>query len=142
VGDRLANFLATYGGFGAALAVMTLGSGPSGLLELPLTLSFVLISGLRAAFDFPAELSANWAFQIGETDRAAEYQAATRKSIAICAILPLFAALAPMEFACFPPAAGSGSRRPRHRHCDPVAVGSGLPMKRFSPHAPRPEIVF
>ena len=98
-------FLATYGGFGAAMAVMTLGSGPLGLLELPLTLSFVLVSGLRAAFNFPAELSANWGFQIGETDRAAEYLAATRKWIAICAILPLFAALAPMEFACFPPAA-------------------------------------
>ena len=87
------------------MAVMTLSSGPSGLLELPLTLSFVLVSGLRAAFNFPAELSANWGFQVCETDRAAEYLAATRKWIAICAILPLFAALAPMEFACFPPAA-------------------------------------
>ncbi len=98
-------FLATYGGFGAALAVMTLGSGPSGLLRLPLTLSFVLISGLRAAFNFPAELDANWAFQVGETARATEYLAATRKWIVVCAILPLFAALAPVELACFPPAA-------------------------------------
>jgi hypothetical protein len=98
-------FLAAYGGFGAALAVMTLSSGPSGLLRLPLTLSFVLVSGLRAAFNFPAELGANWAFQTAETARPAEYLAATRKWIVLCAILPLFAVLAPVEFACFPPAA-------------------------------------
>src|SRR5213079_237982 len=41
-------FLATYGGFGAALAVFALISGPEGLLRLPLTFSFVLVSGLRA----------------------------------------------------------------------------------------------
>jgi hypothetical protein len=95
-------FLATYGGFGAALAVMTLGSGPAGLLRLPLTLSFVLVSGLRAAFQFPSELRANWGFQISETAHAAEYVAATRKWVAVCAILPLFVLLAPMEFTCFP----------------------------------------
>ena len=49
-------FLATYGGFGAAYAVMTFGGGRPGLLVLPLTLSFILVSGLRAAFNFPAEL--------------------------------------------------------------------------------------
>ena len=94
-------FLATYGGFGAALAIMTLGSGPTGLLRLPLTLSFVLVSGLRAAFNFPSELRANWGFQITETSHAAEYLAATRKWIVVCAVLPLFALLAPMEFLCF-----------------------------------------
>jgi len=94
-------FLATYGGFGAALAVMTLRSGQSGLLRLSLTLSFVLVSGLRAAFNFPSELRANWAFQITETSEVQGYLAATRKWIVLCAILPLFALLAPMEFACF-----------------------------------------
>ncbi len=94
-------FLATYGGFGAALAVMTLQSGRSGLLRLSLTLSFVLVSGLRAAFNFPSELRANWAFQITETSDLNGYLAATRKWLVLCAILPLFALLAPMEFACF-----------------------------------------
>lgn len=94
-------FLATYGGFGAALAVMTLRSGQSGLLRLSLTLSFVLVSGLRAAFNFPSELRANWAFQITETSDLQGYLAATRKWIVLCAILPLFALLAPMEFASF-----------------------------------------
>jgi len=94
-------FLATYGGFGAAVAVMSLGS-ESGLLRLPLTLSFVLVSGLRAAFNFPSELRANWAFQVSETSHARPYLLATRKWIVVCSILPLFALLAPMEFACFP----------------------------------------
>ena len=98
-------FLATYGGFGAAFEVMTFGSGPSGLLILPLTLSFILISGLRAAFNVPAELSANWAFQLSEVTCAGPYLAAARKWTLVCAILPLFLLMAPMEFACFPPAA-------------------------------------
>ena len=98
-------FLATYGGFGAAFAVMTFGNGRPGLLTLPLTLSFILVSGLRAAFNFPAELSANWAFQLSEITSAEPYLAATRKWTLVCAILPLFVLLAPMEFACFHPAA-------------------------------------
>jgi hypothetical protein len=96
-------FLATYGGFGAAYEVMTWGSGPAGLLILPLTLSFILISGLRAAFNFPAELSANWAFQLSETEGVAPYLSATRKWIFVCAILPLFALMAPLELLKFEP---------------------------------------
>jgi hypothetical protein len=95
-------FLATYGGFGAALAVLTFASGKSGLLELPLTLSFVLVSGLRAAFNFPSELRANWAFQVSEITGLGGYLAATRKWVVACAILPLFLLLSPMEFVCFP----------------------------------------
>jgi hypothetical protein len=94
-------FLATYGGFGVALAVMHFSSGKSGLLQLPLTLSFILVSGLRAAFNFPSELQGNWAFQVSEVNHAGEYMAAMRKWIVLCAIVPLFALMAPMEFACF-----------------------------------------
>ena len=60
-------FLATYGGFGAAMAVMELGSAARGSLALPLMLSFILVSGMRAAFNFPSELRANWSFQLSET---------------------------------------------------------------------------
>jgi hypothetical protein len=95
-------FLATYGGFGAALAVLTFASGNSGFVQLPLTLSFVLVSGLRAAFNFPSELRANWAFQVSETTGLGGYLAATRKWVVVCAILPLFLLLSPVEFACFP----------------------------------------
>jgi hypothetical protein len=82
-------FLATYGGFGAAMAVMELGSGTQGSLALPLMLSFILVSGLRAAFNFPAELRANWSFQISETAGLRPYLSATRKWIFVCALVPL-----------------------------------------------------
>jgi hypothetical protein len=96
-------FLATYGGFGAALAVLSLASGPEGRLRLPLTLSFVLVSGLRAAFNYPSELRANWSFQLAEVTRPSHYVLATRKWVVAYAILPLFVLLSPMEFASFPP---------------------------------------
>src|ERR1019366_7742267 len=68
-------FLATYGGIAVALAlpaVIRIGTQPgapilsfhaAGLLSVPLTLSFFAVSGLRVAFNFPAELRANWIFQ-------------------------------------------------------------------------------
>ena len=94
-------FLATYGGFGAALVVWMLASGgPSP--RVPLTLSFILISGLRAAFNFPSDLRANWAFQVSETSSLAAYVRATRKWVLLYAILPLFLLLAPLEAARAP----------------------------------------
>lgn len=95
-------FLAVYGGVGVAFGAMSLLSGPSGKLQLPLTMSFILVSGLRAAFNFPSELRANWVFQVGEVDGARACLAAMRKWAIGCAILPLFALMAPMEFASFP----------------------------------------
>ena len=95
-------FLATYSGFGAALAILSYDPSGRGLLRLPLTLSFVLVSGLRAAFNFPAELNANWIYQVSETDYVGQYLTATRKWIAVCGIFPLFLLLAPVEFASFP----------------------------------------
>jgi hypothetical protein len=95
-------FLAAYAGFGAAIATLSLGSGRAGLLRLPLLLSFVLVSGLRAAFNFPAELGANWAFQIADTNHARDCLAAVRKWIVLCGIGPLLLLLAPLEFAFFP----------------------------------------
>jgi hypothetical protein len=95
-------FLATYSGFGAALAILSFDPNGQGLLRLPLTLSFVLVSGLRAAFNFPAEINANWIYRISETDYLGQYLAATRKWIAVCGIFPLFLLLAPIELANFP----------------------------------------
>ena len=95
-------FLATYAGFGAALAVLSFFSGPLGILRLPLTLSFVLVSGLRAAFSFPSELRANWTFQISESQSAAAYLRAMRKWIALCAVVPLFGAMLPFHMIWLP----------------------------------------
>jgi len=89
-------FLATYAGFGAALVVMVIADG-GGSLRAPLALSFVLISGLRAAFNFPSDLRANWAFQVSETHSVAAYIRATRKWVMLFAVLPLFLVLAAIE---------------------------------------------
>jgi hypothetical protein len=89
-------FLATYGGFGAALVVLTAAAG-GGSLKLPLTLSFILISGLRAAFNFPSELAANWSFQVSEISSVGGYVRATRKWVVVYAILPLFLLLAAID---------------------------------------------
>lgn len=94
-------FLAVYAGFGAALAVLSYGSDTSGRLRLPLTLSFVLVSGLRAAFNFPCDLNANWVFRISEGNWTRECAAGARKWVLACGILPLFLLFAPVEFASF-----------------------------------------
>jgi hypothetical protein len=94
-------FLATYAGCGGALALLTFGSGRSGLLRLPLTLSFILISALRAAFNFPSELGANWSFQVSGSNHVRECLAAMRKWIVACAVVPLLLLQAPMEFLAF-----------------------------------------
>ena len=94
-------FLATYAGCGGALAIFTFVSGRNSFLVLPLTLSFILISALRAAFNFPSELGANWSFQVSECRHLRDCLAAMRKWIVLCAIGPLVVAQAAMEFSCF-----------------------------------------
>ena len=94
-------FLATYAGCGGALAVITSSWGRNGLLVLPLTLSFILISALRAAFNFPSELGANWAFQVSECRHLRDCLRAMRKWVVMCAIGPLMAAQAVVEFRYF-----------------------------------------
>src|SRR5450631_1487442 len=102
-------FLATYGGIAAALAlpaVVQIGTRPgapmlsfhaAGLLSVPLTLSFFAVSGLRAAFNFPAELRANWIFQICESEDSLRPMRASRKWIVLMGMAPLFGLLAPFE---------------------------------------------
>lgn len=112
-------FLAVYAGFGAALVlislapsftlagkgssltVVNLGLDRSELMRIPLTLSFVLVSGLRAAFNFPAELSSNWAFQMSDTNSTRQCMIAMRKWTVICGVVPLFLLLAPLQLAFF-----------------------------------------
>ena len=102
-------FLATFGGIAVALAlpaVIRIGTRPPapilsfyapGLLSVPLTLSFFAVSGLRAAFNFPAELRANWIFQICESEDSMPHLRAARKWIVLMGLTPLFALLAPVE---------------------------------------------
>lgn len=94
-------FLATYAGCGGALAILAFASRRNGFLVLPLTLSFILISALRAAFNFPSELGANWSFQVTESRHLRDCLSAMRKWIVVCAIGPLIALQAILEFARF-----------------------------------------
>jgi hypothetical protein len=94
-------FLAVYAGFGVAVAALSLASGDAGRRQLPLTLSFVMISGLRAAFNFPSDLKANWVFQLTEYSSGGEYDTALRKWILVCGIVPLFTMLAPFSPSVF-----------------------------------------
>jgi hypothetical protein len=103
-------FLASYTGIAFALAlpaIVKVGAKPgmplvvlssAGLLAIPLTLSFFAVSALRAAFNLPAELRANWIFQISESEERWRHIRAARKWIVTMGIAPLFLLLAPFEF--------------------------------------------
>jgi hypothetical protein len=66
---------------------------PAGLLAVELTLSFFVVSGLRAAFNLPAELRANWIFQVcGGEDSVPHIHGRYGSGIT-----PLFALLTPFE---------------------------------------------
>ena len=65
-------------------------------------LSFVLISGLRAVFSFPAELNANWGFQITDSNHATDCMHGVRKWIIVRGMVPLFLLLALAELQFLP----------------------------------------
>jgi hypothetical protein len=102
-------FMAMYGGVGLAVAVLSvfvlrrdthfvLAITRSGLVEAPLILSFFIVSGLRATFNIPYELGANWIFQITSGGDPSEYLSATRKWVFLRGIVPAFVLLALLEF--------------------------------------------
>jgi hypothetical protein len=105
-------FIAMYSGIGLALTISSLfvlrrdtsfvlAISGSGLVEAPLILSFFIVSGLRATFNIPYELGANWMFQITSGWAAAEYMKATRRWVFLRGILPVYAVLALFEFSSF-----------------------------------------
>jgi len=65
------------------------------LLSIPLVLSFFALSGMRVIFPLPAELRANWIFQLTENERRRDCLAGVRKSMMVWTIVPLFALLWP-----------------------------------------------
>jgi hypothetical protein len=101
-------YLAAYVGVGFALMLQALvgvfsrngnpaidAPNPS-LLSVPLIVSFFVLSGMRVVFAIPAELKANWVFQLSEADGREECLAGVRKAMLIFGALPLFVALAPV----------------------------------------------
>jgi hypothetical protein len=102
-------FLAVYLGIGISLGLTSLlrinpGAAfpftiaADGMLELPLILSFFVISGLRATFNIPHELPANWIFQTTDARDSREHLGATLKWVSVCGLLPLAAFLSIIEF--------------------------------------------
>jgi hypothetical protein len=69
------------------------------LLSVPLILSFFVLSGMRFVFTLPAELKANWVFQLSEADGRKECLSGVRKAMFIFGVLPLFASLLPVYVA-------------------------------------------
>ena len=80
---------------------LRLSTSPEGLRVLPFLLEFVVISGLRAAFQFPAELSANWIFQLADTGWAQASLDATRKRVWVSGMLPIVISFFPVEIVTF-----------------------------------------
>jgi hypothetical protein len=102
-------FIAMYSGIGLALTISSLfvlsrdtyfvlSVSRSGLMDAPLMLSFFIVSGLRVTFNIPYELGANWMFRITSGKGAAEYLKGTRRWVLLHGIVPLYVALAPLEF--------------------------------------------
>jgi hypothetical protein len=61
------------------------------LLSIPLIVSFFTLVGMRVAFSFPAELPANWIFQITDENNGKMCLSGVRKAMIALAIVPLFA---------------------------------------------------
>jgi hypothetical protein len=59
------------------------------LFLVPLTLTFVILSGLRFIFTIPAELRANWVFRMSESADRHVYHRAVRKAMFLLMTLPV-----------------------------------------------------
>lgn len=59
------------------------------LLSIPLVVSFFMLSGMRIVFEFPAELPANWIFQITDGSNGRICLAGARKAVVAVAIAPV-----------------------------------------------------
>jgi hypothetical protein len=100
-------FLATYLSVGVSFGLLTtlvvragkLGWSHEGLRTFPFLIAFFVISGLRAALQFPAELASNWVFRLTESSWAEVARTATRKRILVGGLLPALALFLPVEIA-------------------------------------------
>ena len=98
-------YLATYAGVGFALATFgilevlvrtgrrdlsaILFQPHEALLAIPLIMSFFLLSGLRMVFSVPAELQANWVFQLAEDENRLDSCSGARKVMVVLTVLLL-----------------------------------------------------
>ncbi len=102
-GHRL--FLACYWSIGVSIGLLTtvvvrngrVAFSEEGLRSFPLLIAFFVISGFRAAFQFPAELSSNWLFRLTEERWAETSRRATRKRVLASGLIPALIAFLPLE---------------------------------------------
>ncbi len=65
------------------------------LLPAPLILSFFILCGMRHVFAVPAELRANWVFQVSDRGEARSCLTGVKKAMIVLGVIPLFALLLP-----------------------------------------------
>jgi hypothetical protein len=98
-------FLACYWSLGIGLGIvagLTLNIhgfefSTEAMRSFPFLLTFFIVSGLRTVFQFPAELNANWLFQIAEAGWGRAARRATRLRILASGILPAVILFTPFE---------------------------------------------
>lgn len=98
--------LSAYTGVGAAVvleglaALLAHGSANFNrmtiLLSVPLILSFFVISGLRIVFEVPAEIEANWVFQLTENKTSPELTSGVRKAMMVAGFVPILTLVVPV----------------------------------------------
>ncbi|MEX2303187.1 MAG: hypothetical protein WD733_19750 [Bryobacterales bacterium] len=81
----LAKLLALFAGAGAETPFRLTASW----LTIPLTLSFFVLVGMRVVFLLPAELPANWVFQVTATAAQETYLGGVRKAMLALGVMPL-----------------------------------------------------
>jgi hypothetical protein len=67
------------------------------LLPAPLILAFFILCGMRHVFAVPAELRANWLFQVSDRGQAKRCLAGVKKAMIVLGVVPLFALLLPLH---------------------------------------------
>ena len=98
-------FLAAYLSVGVAVGLLTtitvrgnkVALSPDGLRSFPFLIAFFVVSGCRAAFQFPAELASNWLFRMTESEWTEVSRSATRKRVLAGALIPALILILPFE---------------------------------------------
>ena len=67
------------------------------LLPAPLILAFFILCGMRHVFAVPAELRANWIFQVSDRGEARRCLAGVKKAMIVLGVIPLFGLLLPLH---------------------------------------------
>ena len=102
-------FLATYLSVGAAVALFfgvavrdgKAALSPGGERSVAFVLGFFVVSGFRAAFQFPSELASNWIFRRTEARWTEVSRRATRKLVLAISLVPLLILSLPLEIVAF-----------------------------------------